>query len=53
MTFWPLLICTLCYLWTALGFAIQKDHAFASVFAGYFVANLAFLYMAWMAGSDL
>jgi len=47
MTFWPLLICTLCYAWTSVGFAMQKNYGMAGVFAGYFAANLAFLWMAW------
>ena len=47
MTFWPLLICTICYAWTSAGFAMQQNYGMAGVFAGYFAANLAFLWMAW------
>ena len=47
MTFWPLLLCTICYAWTSAGFAMQQNYAMSAVFAGYFAANLAFLWMAW------
>lgn len=47
MTFWPLLLCTVCYAWTAIGFAKQQNYAMSVIFAGYFTANLAFCWLAW------
>jgi hypothetical protein len=46
MTFWPLLICTLCYVATAAGFAYEKNWPMAVIFAGYSGANLGFLWLA-------
>jgi hypothetical protein len=46
MTFVPLLICTLCYGWAALGFYMQNNHPMCAVFAGYMFSNFAFLYIA-------
>lgn len=45
MTFWPLLLCTVCYGWTAVGFYLQSNYALAAVFTGYMFSNFAFLYM--------
>jgi hypothetical protein len=42
MTFWPLLICTLCYAATSAGFAYEKNWPMCGIFAGYFAANLGF-----------
>jgi hypothetical protein len=45
VTFLPLLICTVCYAWTAVGFYMQGNHAMAAVFAGYMFSNFAFVYI--------
>jgi hypothetical protein len=45
MTFVPLLICTLCYGWTATGFYMQSNYAMAAVFVGYMFSNVAFVYI--------
>ena len=42
----PLLICTLCYGWTAAGFYIQGDRPMCAVFVGYMFSNFAFVYIA-------
>jgi hypothetical protein len=47
MTFWPLLVCTLCYAATSFGFAREQNYAMSVIFAGYFASNLAFLWIAW------
>jgi hypothetical protein len=46
VTFVPLLICTLCYGWTAVGFYMQDDRPMCAVFVGYMFSNFAFLYIA-------
>jgi hypothetical protein len=46
VTFVPLLICTLCYGWTAAGFYMQGNYPMSAVFAGYMASNFAFLYIA-------
>ena len=46
MTVVPLLICTLCYGWTAAGFYTQGNYAMAAVFVGYMFSNFAFVYIA-------
>ena len=45
MTFVPLLICTICYGWTAVGFCMQGNYPMSAVFAGYMFSNFAFLYI--------
>jgi hypothetical protein len=45
MTFWPLLICTLLYLVTAIGFWRDGNVGLAVAFAGYAAANCGFLYI--------
>jgi hypothetical protein len=45
MTFVPLVICTVCYGWTAVGFYMQGNHAMAAVFAGYMFSNVAFVHI--------
>jgi hypothetical protein len=47
MTFWPLLICTLCYIATSAGFALEKNWPMSAIFLGYSGANLGFLWIAW------
>jgi hypothetical protein len=47
MTFWPLLICTLCYAATSIGFAREGNWPMCAVFAGYAGANLGFLALVW------
>jgi hypothetical protein len=46
VTFWPLLICTLCYVATSAGFALEKNWPMAAIFFGYSGANLGFLWIA-------
>jgi hypothetical protein len=46
VTFAPLLICTVCYGWTAVGFCMQGNHPMAAVFVGYMFSNVAFVYIA-------
>ena len=46
MTFWPLLICTLCYGWTAVGWWMRGDPAMAVIFFFYGCANGGFLWAA-------
>jgi hypothetical protein len=45
MTFWPLLICTLLYVVTAIGFWRDGNVGLAVAFAGYAAANFGFLYI--------
>jgi hypothetical protein len=45
MTFWPLFICTVLYLVTALGFWRDGNVGLAVAFAGYAAANCGFLYI--------
>jgi len=45
MTFVPLLICTICYGWTAVGFYLQSNYPMAAVFADYMFSNFAFLWI--------
>jgi hypothetical protein len=47
VTFWPLLICTLCYIATSAGFAMEKNWPMSAIFLGYSGANLGFLWIAW------
>lgn len=47
MTFWPLLLCTLCYAVTSAGFAREANWPMCAVFAGYAGANLGFLALTW------
>jgi hypothetical protein len=47
MTFWPLLVCTICYATTSAGFGYEKNWPMCGIFAGYFAANLGFLWLAW------
>ena len=46
MTFWPLLITTILYLITAVGWWREGNVGLAIAFAGYAAANLGFLYIA-------
>ena len=48
MTFWPLVITTTCYLWTAYGFATAQpaQPAMATIFFFYACANAGFLAIA-------
>jgi hypothetical protein len=46
VTFVPLLICTLCYLWTAAGFWNNAQPAMATVFLFYAAANAGFMAIA-------
>jgi hypothetical protein len=46
VTFVPLVICTLCYGWTAAGFYMQGDRPMCAVFVGYMFSNFAFVYIA-------
>ena len=46
MTFWPLLICTLCYVLTAVGFYRNGDIGLGLAFTGYTIGNLGFLLIA-------
>jgi hypothetical protein len=50
VTFVPLVICTVCYGWAAVGFYIQNNHTMAAVFAGYMFSNVAFVYIALATG---
>jgi hypothetical protein len=45
VTFVPLLICTACYGWAAVGFYMQSNYAMAAVFVGYMFSNFAFVYI--------
>jgi hypothetical protein len=46
MTFWPLLLCTCCYVLTAAGFYRSGDFGLGLAFTGYTIGNLGFLYIA-------
>lgn len=46
MTFWPLLITLICYLWTAAGFVASKNYGLAAAFFFYACAQCGFLYIA-------
>jgi hypothetical protein len=46
MTFVPLLITTLCYFWTALGFYHENQPAMCAIFVCYAMANCGFLAIA-------
>jgi hypothetical protein len=46
MTFVPLVITTLCYLWTALGFWHENQPAMCAIFVFYAMANGGFLAIA-------
>jgi hypothetical protein len=46
VTFWPLLITTACYLWTAYGFWSQGHPSLALAFFFYACANSGFLLIA-------
>jgi hypothetical protein len=46
VTFYPLLLCTLCYIATSAGFALEKNWPMAAIFLGYSAANLGFLAIA-------
>jgi hypothetical protein len=46
MTFWPLVITTACYLWTAYGFWSQGQPALGTCFLFYACANCAFMAIA-------
>jgi len=46
MTFTPLLICTLCYVITAIGFFREGNIGLGLAFTGYTIGNLGFLYIA-------
>jgi hypothetical protein len=46
MTFWPLLICTCCYVLTAAGFYRNGDIGLGLAFTGYTIGNLGFLWIA-------
>ena len=45
MTFTPLVITTICYLLTAVGFWREGNVGLAVAFAGYAFANFGFLYI--------
>lgn len=45
MTFTPLLITTICYAVTAVGFYREGNAGLAVAFAGYAFANFGFLYI--------
>ena len=45
MTLTPLLITTICYLLTAVGFWREGNAGLAVAFAGYSFANFGFLYI--------
>jgi hypothetical protein len=46
MTFVPLVITTLCYLWTSVGFWHNSQPAMAVIFLFYAAANAGFLAIA-------
>lgn len=46
MTFTPLLICTLCYVITAIGFFREGNVGLGLAFTGYTIGNIDFLYIA-------
>lgn len=45
MTFTPLLICTICYVITAIGFFRDGQVGMGLAFSGYTIGNLGFLYI--------
>jgi hypothetical protein len=45
VTFWPLLICTLLYVATAIGFLKDGNPQLAVAFGGYALANLGFIWL--------
>lgn len=45
MTFWPLLVCTICYALTCLGFYRDGQIGMSLAFLGYTIGNLGFLYI--------
>jgi len=45
MTFWPLVITTICYVITAIGFWREGNVGLACAFLGYSLANLGFLHI--------
>lgn len=45
MTFWPLLVCTTCYVLTSIGFFREGQVGMGLAFAGYTIGNLGFLYI--------
>lgn len=49
MSFWTLLVGTLLYCGTMIGFWWEKDRPHALVYFGYVIANLGFLIIAWRA----
>ena len=46
MTFWPLVITTVCYLWTAYGFWSKVQPALGTCFLFYACANAGFMAIA-------
>jgi hypothetical protein len=46
MTFTPLLICTICYVLTAIGFLREGQVGMGIAFIGYTIGNIGFLYIA-------
>ena len=46
MTFVPLLICTVCYVLTSIGFFREGQVGMGLAFLGYTIGNLGFLYIA-------
>ena len=46
MTFYPLLICTFCYVLTAVGFYRNGEIGLGLAFTGYTIGNLGFLLLA-------
>lgn len=49
MSFWTLLVGTLLYCGTMIGFWYENDTDHAGVYFGYVIANLFFLRIAWRA----
>jgi hypothetical protein len=45
MTFTPLLICTICYVLTAIGFLREGQVGMGIAFLGYTLGNIGFLYI--------
>ena len=45
MTFTPLLICTICYVLTAIGFFRDGQVGMGIAFTGYTLGNVGFLYI--------
>lgn len=42
----PMIVATLCYVWTAFTFAIVRDWPMAGVFAAYAAANVCLIIVA-------